>query len=99
MAIDRTCPGVASAGMRLSAVAPIDDGTDSTAVRDRLLRAAPSLLDVCLDVHTFELSSERPVVSRCRRQFSRGDRFAFHRHIGERRSACILAASYCAQDK
>ena len=98
MAIDRNYPGVASAGMRLSAVAPIDDGTDSTAVRDRLLDAAPALLDACLNVHCFELSSEQPPAFKYRRKFNRDDRFAFQRHIGEHRFVGILAVSYCALD-
>ena len=91
-------PGVVSPGMRLSAIAPIDDGTDSGAIGDRLLRAAPSLLDHCQAVQTFDLTWVQPVVLRHRRLFGRDDRLAFQGHVGEHRSALVLAASYCARN-
>jgi putative hemolysin len=90
-------PGVVSAGMGLSVVAPIDDGTDAQAIGERLLCAASSLLERCADVQTCDLTWFAPALLRHRRLFLRNDLHAFLGHIGAHRAAVVLAASYCAR--
>jgi hypothetical protein len=86
-----------SAGMPLPAIAPIDDGTDATTVSDRLLRAAPLLLDHCPDVHIFDSTWRRPGTAGSWRRFSRAEHPAFQQQVRGQLCTDVLAVSYCAR--
>jgi hypothetical protein len=97
MTIARDVPRTLPAGIPLPAIAPIDDGTDAKIVSDRLLRAAPMLLDHCPDVHIFDSTWHQPGTAGSWRRYTRAERPAFQQQVRVQRSKDILAVSYCAR--
>jgi len=89
-------PAMALAGLELPLIGPIDGGTDSQEIGQRLVVATPDLLDCCELVYACEMRWNTLAERARGHAFSRQDRPRLESHVRELRSERVFAASHCA---